>query len=96
MRRLLTEGKYFQWTISFQVLHRDCKIKDMTGKPMRAMDVFALCIKYLKDTMIEAMKQKITFDIEDKNIDFVITVPAIWGDAAKLFMREAAINVRWL
>lgn len=75
-----------------KVLHRDCKIKDMTGKPMRAMDVFALCIKYLKDTMIEAMKQKITFDIEDKNIDFVITVPAIWGDAAKLFMREAAIN----
>uniref|UniRef100_K1PQ01 Heat shock 70 kDa protein 12A n=1 Tax=Magallana gigas TaxID=29159 RepID=K1PQ01_MAGGI len=75
-----------------KVLHRDCKIKDMTGKPMRAMDVFALCIKYLKDTMIEAMKQKITFDIEDTNIDFVITVPAIWGDAAKLFMREAAIN----
>lgn len=68
----------------------------MTGKPKRAMDVFTLCIKYLKDTMIDAMKKKITFDIKDTDIDFVITVPAIWGDAAKLFMREAAINVRYM
>lgn len=75
-----------------KMLHRDCEIHDMTGKPLRAMDVFSHCIKYLKDTMISAMTKKITFDIKDTNIDFVLTVPAIWGDAAKLFMREAAIN----
>lgn len=82
--------------ISFQTLHRDCEINDITGKPMRAMDVFSLCIKHLKDTMIKVMAQKITFDIKETNIDFVLTVPAIWGDAAKLFMREAAINVRYM
>lgn len=63
---------------------------------MRAMDVFSLCIKYLKDTMIKSMTEKKAFDTLDTNIDFVITVPAIWGDAAKLFMREAALDVRQL
>lgn len=58
------------------------------------MNVFSLCIKHLKDTMIKVMTDKKTFDIKDTHVDFVITVPAIWGDAAKLFMREAAINVR--
>lgn len=75
-----------------KMLHRDCEIYDMTGKPMRAMDVFSHCIRHLKDTMIKVMTTKITFDIKDTNIDFVLTVPAIWGDAAKLFMREAAIK----
>lgn len=75
-----------------KMLHRDCVIKDITGKPMRAMNVFSLCIKHLKDTMIKVMTDKKTFDIKDTHVDFVITVPAIWGDAAKLFMREAAIN----
>lgn len=28
----------------------------------------------------------------EKDIDFVLTVPAIWGDEAKLFMREAAMQ----
>lgn len=65
----------------------------MIGKLMRVMDVFVFCIKYLKDIMIEVMKQKIIFDIEDKNIDFVIIVLVIWGDVVKLFMCEVVINV---
>lgn len=27
------------------------------------------------------------------DVEFVLTVPAIWGDKAKMFMREAAIAV---
>lgn len=27
------------------------------------------------------------------DLEYVLTVPAIWGDKAKMFMREAAINV---
>lgn len=33
---------------------------------------------------------KVTVD----DINFVLTVPAIWDDTAKMFMREAAIRVR--
>ena len=30
---------------------------------------------------------------KDDDIDYVLTVPAIWGDKAKMFMREAAVKV---
>jgi len=40
-----------------------------------------------------ALKNQVT-DIEQPDVMFVITVPAIWSDAAKQFMREAAIAVR--
>lgn len=80
-----------------QSLHRNSVITDITGKKMRAMDIFSISIKYLKNTMLKAMNIRLadgTFS--EKDIDFVLTVPAIWGDEAKLFMREAALQVRWL
>lgn len=62
---------------------------------MIAMDIFSISIKYLKDTMLTAMNIRLADgEILEKDIDFVITVPAIWGDEAKLFMREAAIKVK--
>uniref|UniRef100_A0A8W8KYD9 Heat shock 70 kDa protein 12B n=1 Tax=Magallana gigas TaxID=29159 RepID=A0A8W8KYD9_MAGGI len=74
-------------------LHRNIIIKDVTGKKMKAMDVFSICIKYLKDTMLSSMNLQIAEgNFIENDIDFVLTVPAIWGDEAKLFMREAAIK----
>lgn len=61
---------------------------------MKALDVFSICIKHLKDTMLEEMNKKLANDISEKDVDFIITVPAIWGDTAKMFMREAAVKVR--
>lgn len=66
---------------------------------MRAMDIFSISIKNLKDTLIQTMNSRLAEGVFSENdIDFVLTVPAIWGDEAKLFMREAAIQVRciWL
>lgn len=72
-------------------------IKDATGKEMKAMDVFSICIKYLKNAMLSEMNLQIAEGkIIENDIDFVLTVPAIWGDEAKLFMREAAIKVSCL
>ena len=41
------------------------------------------------------MKQVIkrTDAIKPSEINWVLTVPAIWSDAAKQFMREAAVEV---
>lgn len=72
-------------------------IKDVTGKEMKAMDVFSICIKYLKNAMLSEMNLQLAEgQIIENDIDFVLTVPAIWGDEAKLFMREAAIKVSCL
>nr|XP_034316125.1 heat shock 70 kDa protein 12B-like [Crassostrea gigas] len=74
-------------------LHRNLMIKDVTGKEMKAMDVFSICIKYLKNAMLSEMNLQLAEgQIIENDIDFVLTVPAIWGDEAKLFMREAAIK----
>lgn len=62
---------------------------------MRAIIVFSYSIRYLKEHLLEKL---LTSNLGDKvtvdDIDFVLTVPAIWDDTAKMFMREAAIQVR--
>ena len=43
---------------------------------------------------LEKMNEKINGgDLDAEDIDFVLTVPAIWGDIGKMFMREAAVQV---
>lgn len=57
------------------------------------MDIFSISIKHLKDSMLNEIDKRVASTILETDIDFVLTVPAIWGDAAKMFMREAAIQV---
>ena len=54
--------------------------------------MFAFCIKYLKKKLLEEIQNKVLGTTDD-DIEYVLTVPAIWGDKAKMFMREAASNV---
>ena len=78
-------------------------LEDVRHKPMCAMDVFTAAIKALKDHLIEELKRKDRENLEQGQeamannyedlIHWVLTVPAIWDDAAKQFMRESAINV---
>lgn len=59
------------------------------GKQMDAMKVFSETIKYLKSHLIKQCTLRVPFLVEE-DIQYVITVPAIWTDPAKQFMREAA------
>ncbi|XP_045203146.2 heat shock 70 kDa protein 12A-like [Mercenaria mercenaria] len=70
-------------------LRRKFMLEDEMGKKMSAMDVFSACIKYLKDHHVKKCVQQLP-DITDDDIRWVLTVPAIWNDASKQFMREAA------
>ena len=59
---------------------------------MLALDVFAASIRYLKDELL----RRVTIAVKDfrpTDVHWVITVPAIWEDSAKQFMREAALGV---
>ena len=60
---------------------------------MSAMTIFSMAINYMREHLIHALKDAYP-DIEERDVMFVITVPAIWNDGAKQFMREAAIAVR--
>ncbi|XP_061163955.1 heat shock 70 kDa protein 12A-like [Saccostrea echinata] len=70
-------------------LSRDTKIADASGKELPAKVVFGHGISYLKSHALNIMKQQ-GFEIEDSEIRWVLTVPAIWSEPAKQFMREAA------
>ncbi|XP_069130722.1 heat shock 70 kDa protein 12B-like isoform X2 [Argopecten irradians] len=72
-------------------LQRTTKIKDEMGKTLPALDVFGHAIAYLKGHLIDAIKKQFA-DIKDGDIKYVLTVPAIWDDNSKQFMREAAVK----
>jgi len=59
---------------------------------MSAMKIFSMAINYMRNHIMDLLKQQVT-GIEQSDIKFVLTVPAIWSDASKQFMREAAIAV---
>ena len=64
------------------------------GVKVDALTVFSLSLKYMKDKALEVIQD----ETGDRNytandIQWVITVPAIWTPGAKQFMREAADQV---
>ena len=58
------------------------------------MLVISECIKFLSGHLKREVPKKLGQDvIRPCDINWVLTVPAIWSDAAKQFMREAAVEV---
>lgn len=67
-------------------------LKDVTGKEMPALKIFSLAIEYLKDHLLNMIKSR-GIEFYDEDVMWIITIPAIWNEPAKQFMREAAVQV---
>jgi long-subunit acyl-CoA synthetase (AMP-forming) len=78
--------------ILLQGLNRDTKLTAANGVDIPAKTIFGHGISFLKNHALENFKRSGT-DLDESEIQWVITVPAIWTDAAKQFMREAAQKV---
>lgn len=77
----------------------DTIVEDETGKSMKALDVFSSAIEYLKDHLQNLLIEQGMRDKNEvmKKVRWVLTVPAIWTDPAKEFMKKAAIKVKcWI
>ncbi|XP_052241808.1 heat shock 70 kDa protein 12A-like isoform X4 [Dreissena polymorpha] len=72
-------------------LTRTTKLTDDKGLKMPAHKVFSACIRYLKDHLLE-MHATTGEGLKLGEMHWVLTVPAIWDDSAKQFMREAAVE----
>lgn len=59
---------------------------------MPAIEVFSITLSHLRRELIKTVNLSKT-GMEDSDMTCVLTVPAIWNDAAKQFMREAATKV---
>ncbi|KAK3096817.1 hypothetical protein FSP39_003589 [Pinctada imbricata] len=69
-------------------LNRDFKIEDDHGTPMPAGIVFGLSIEFLKQRAFKHIKESDP-NMMEENIFYVITIPAIWCENSRQFMRDA-------
>jgi len=69
-------------------------IEDVSGKKQAlAVEVFGLSIQALVNHLMDLLKtQGAGIKIDD--IQWVLTIPAIWTDSAKQFMRKSGEKVR--
>lgn len=70
-------------------LKKSMMIKDITQKEMKAVDVFAFCIEHIKDNVFGRAKEQL-LELQDEDVHWVLTVPAIWNESARQFMIDAA------
>lgn len=67
-------------------------IYDDQNQPLEAVSVFAHSITYIKEELWKQLS-KTGFEVDKKEIQWVITIPAIWNPRSKQFMRMAAEQV---
>ena len=78
-----------------QNVNAETMLAAANGKYVKAMTVFSRSIRYIKDEAFKVICQRTGDDHFSVNdIQWVLTVPAIWSPVAKQFMREAAYEVR--
>ncbi|PFX19316.1 Heat shock 70 kDa protein 12A [Stylophora pistillata] len=69
----------------------DTKIAAENGKLLKAKQLFAHCIRFLKEEALEGIRERTGDEVYGaEEIQWVLTVPAIWTLKARQFMREAA------
>lgn len=79
--------------ITFQELAKFTELEDNRGKKFPAIEIFKMAIMCLKSRLLENIKKRGYVTVQESEIRWVITVPAIWSEAAKQYMREAARGV---
>lgn len=67
--------------------------KDIKGNLLKAELVIEHCLLCLKKDLVQKVEGMFNGGINGGDIEYVLTVPAIWEDNAILFMRSAAENV---
>ncbi|RWS04957.1 heat shock 70 kDa protein 12A-like protein [Dinothrombium tinctorium] len=71
-------------------LTRETQIKAANGKSLSALIVFAHALRYFKQHALQELSDQCGTQLLDEDVRWVVTVPAIWKQPAKQFMRNAA------
>lgn len=77
-----------------QDISRNSVLRASNGCEINALTVFTYALKYFKtQAMSELQTHSETTKLTCNEIQWVITVPAIWSHTAKQFIRESAFKV---
>lgn len=83
----------FKMTLhSSQVLSRNTEITAANGRNYSALKVFSHALIYFKERVMDQLSEQSATHILLEDIRWVVTVPAIWRQPAKHFMRAAAYD----
>uniref|UniRef100_A0A8D0PSV8 Heat shock protein family A (Hsp70) member 12B n=1 Tax=Sus scrofa TaxID=9823 RepID=A0A8D0PSV8_PIG len=66
------------------------QLEAVNGKKMPALEVFSHALRFFKEQALQELREQCPSLPEKDTVRWVLTVPAIWKQPAKQFMREAA------
>ncbi|XP_069756131.1 heat shock 70 kDa protein 12A isoform X1 [Narcine bancroftii] len=68
----------------------ETELEAANGKKVKAIEIFACALMFFKDHAIQELSDQAGSQFGSSEVRWVITVPAIWKQPAKQFMRHAA------
>ena len=71
------------------LLHMDQNAVSMDGRELPLMKVISESLRFIADKAIEKLTEQVGKVVKTK-IRWVLTVPALWSEEHKFFMRKAA------
>lgn len=71
-------------------LTMETELETVSGRRVRAIEVFAHALRFFREHALKEVKDQSSSVLEGNEVRWVITVPAVWRQPAKQFMREAA------
>ncbi|XP_064601143.1 heat shock 70 kDa protein 12B-like [Liolophura sinensis] len=80
--------RQFKMNLYKSEISETMELESVSGQRLNALSVFAMSILYLKEHFRRSLQQQVA----DSEIQYVLTVPAIWDEDAKQFMRKAALQ----
>lgn len=87
----------FKMALDKEQLSQTVELEDFMGKKLPAMTVFQVSIQHIS-AEVRKLSKGVNEDkkesMKDEDVQWTITVPGFWSDAAKQFMREAATKAK--
>jgi hypothetical protein len=66
------------------------QVKALNGTSWPLLDIVTKTLNYVKTEALKEAGRSLPYGLQAKDVQWVLTVPAIWKDGAKGFMRKAA------
>ena len=74
------------------LFHMQSNAKSVDGREMPLMTVISESLKFISKRALQKLEEQIGKCVNTKKIRWVLTVPALWSEEHKLFMRKAAVE----
>ncbi len=73
-------------SLSVSSIHDKAKTISFPGKVVSVIEVIAKSLAYVKSVAIAEVNKTLLSDVDAREVYWVLTVPAIWTDAAKVIV----------